>query len=88
MGNNKSPGSDGIIVDFYKLFVNHYLIDLIHFSFEHGYLKDLQKQGVISLIPKSGKDLEFLQNWGPVSLFNIDYKIATKAISLKKSYQS
>jgi len=27
------------------------------------YLTDLQKQGVISLIPKSGKDLEVLQNW-------------------------
>ena len=65
MENNKSPGSDGINVEFYKLFwndVKHYLIDSIYFYFEHGYLTDLQKQGVISLTPKSGKDLEFLQN--------------------------
>jgi len=30
---------------------------------------------------ESGKDLECLQNWRHVSLLNIDYNIATKAIS-------
>ena len=34
-------------------------------------------QGIISLIPK--KNTEYLKNWRPVSLLNVDYKIATKA---------
>ena len=41
----------------------------------------LQKQGIISLIHKPGKNLETLSNWRPISLLNNDYKIATKSIA-------
>lgn len=33
------------------------------------------KQGIISLIPKPGKDAQFVDNWRPISLLTIDYKI-------------
>lgn len=41
----------------------------------------MQKQGVINLIPKKDKDTTSLNNWRPISLLNLDYKIATKAIA-------
>ena len=84
MCNNKSPGSDGLTVEFYKLFWNDiklYLINSLNYSFQTGNLTTLQRQGIISLIPKPNKDLEELSNWRPITLLNIDYKIATKAIS-------
>ena len=46
-----------------------------------GELTDFQKQGIITLLPKSGKNSFILDNWRPISLLNVDYKIATKAIA-------
>ena len=53
MKNQKSPGSDGITVEFYKLFwndVKEFYINSINYSFQTGSLTDLQKQSVISSI--------------------------------------
>ena len=44
-------------------------------------LTELQKQGIINLLPKTGKDISVLENWRPISLLNVDYKIATKVIA-------
>ena len=45
-----------------------------------------QKQAVINLLEKSGKDRTLLENWGPISLVNVDTKIMSKVIAatLKK----
>ena len=40
-----------------------------------------QKRGVISLLPKNNKDTLLLKNWRPITLLNVDYKIATKCIA-------
>jgi exonuclease III len=84
MKNNKSPGSDGLTVEFYKQFwpeLKDYYVNSINYSFEKGELTELQKQGIITLLPKPGKDLNELSNWRPISLLNVDYKIVTKAIA-------
>ena len=84
MKNQKSPGSDGITVEFYKLFwndVKEFYINSINYSFQTGSLTDLQKQSIITLLPKQNKDITSLENWRPISLLNVDYKIATKAIA-------
>ena len=39
-----------------------------------------QKQAVITLIEKKGKDRLLLENWRPISLVNIDAKIMSKVI--------
>ena len=60
MNNQKSPGSDGITVEFYKLFwndVKEFYINSINHSFHTGSLTDLQKQSIITLIPKQNKDI-------------------------------
>ena len=84
MKNQKSPGSDGITVEFYKLFwndVKEFYINSINYSFQTGSLTDLQKQSIITLLPTQNKDITSLENWRPISLLNVDYKIATKAIA-------
>ena len=40
-----------------------------------------QKQAVITLIEKKGKDRTFLENWRPISLVNVDAKIMSKVIA-------
>ena len=42
-----------------------------------------QQHGIIFLIPKENKYGEYLTNWRPVSLLNVDYKIVTKTIALR-----
>ena len=84
MKNQKSPGSDGITVEFYKIFWNNIkelYVNSINYSFETGSLTELQKQSIITIIPKQNKDLTILDNWRPISLLNVDYKIATKVIA-------
>lgn len=83
MATNKSPGSDGLPVEFFVTFwkeVGQLLVGSFNFAFEKGYLSDEQGRAIISLIPKPGKDVKFLKNWPPIALLNVDYKIATKCI--------
>ena len=61
--------------------IKSFYIKSINYSFDTGNLTQLQKQGIITLLPKSNKDLLSIANWRPISLLNVDYKIATKAIS-------
>ena len=47
MKNQKSPGSDGITVEFYKLFLNNikeFYVNSINHSFQIGSLTELQKK--------------------------------------------
>ena len=52
-------------------------------SFREGQLSSTQRQAVIVLIEKKDKDKRFLKNWRPISLINVDAKIASKAIALR-----
>ena len=66
MKNSKSPGSDGISTEFFKIFwqdLKTYYINSINYSFEQHSLTDLQKQGLITLLLKPDKDLTRLSNW-------------------------
>ena len=44
-------------------------------------MSNSQKQPVITLIEKKGKDRSLLENWRPISLVNVDTTIMTKAIA-------
>ena len=82
--NNKSPGSDGFPIEFYKFFwadIKEYVIDSIIFAIEHGELSIEQKRAILSLIPKKGKNIRSLKNWRPISLLNTDYKIIAKVLA-------
>ena len=68
---NETPGSDGLPFEFYLTFWE----DIEHIL--------AQRQGILSIIPKKGKDCELLKNWRPLSLLNFDYKLLTKCLSIR-----
>ena len=81
---NKTPGIDGLTVEFYLLFwpiVGKHLIDCFNYAHEHGELSNSQKQAVITLLEKNGKDKRLIKNWRPISLINVDAKIASKTLA-------
>ena len=84
MESEKSPGSDGLLAEFYKVFwndVHHYLLNALNCAYEKGLLAVTQRRGLIKLLPKKNKPANFLKNWTPITLLNCDYKIATKSIA-------
>jgi hypothetical protein len=81
---NKSPGNDGLTTEFYRQFwpqVGKYLVEGLNCSYACGEMSTSQRQAIITLIDKKGKDRSQLKNWRPISLLNVDYKIATKTIA-------
>ena len=84
MKQNKSPGSDGLSVEFYKCFwedIKHIVIDSLNEGYEKKQLSCTQSQGILTLLYKKG-DKKLLDNWRPISLLNIDYKLAARILSL------
>ncbi len=84
MENNKSPGSDGLSVEFYKFFwddIQNLVTNSLNSALCKNELSIEQRRGVITLIPKSDKDLRYIKNWRPITLLNTDYKILTKALA-------
>ena len=81
---NITPGEDGFTVEFYKYFIGLLGEDLVA-SFNAAYdaneLSITQRRGVITLIPKEDGSLLELSNWRPVTLLNVDCKVATKVIA-------
>ena len=86
MESGKSPGTDGLPAEFYKIFwndVSMFLIDALNMSFSKGYLSISQRRGLITLLPKKNKHRQYLKNWRPITLLNCDYKIAAKSIATR-----
>lgn len=84
----RSPGVDGIPVEFYQAFwdlLGHDLNELLIDCIERKTLPTSCCRAALSLIPKKG-DLGLLKNWRPVSLLCLDYKIFSKVLAnrLKK----
>ena len=84
MAPNKSPGTDGLPAEFYKIFwddVKPFLINALNHGYAKGHLSITQKRGMITLVPKKNKPAILLKNWRPITLLNCDYKIAAKSIA-------
>ena len=67
---NKSPGNDGLTVEFYLVFwpmFGSLLVESLNYAFEYGELSNSQKQGVITEVEKKGKDKRQIKNWRPIS---------------------
>ena len=82
--NGKTPGSDGIPIEFYKKLwdiLEDQLVDVFNYSFQLEEMTTSQRQAIITLIDKKRKDRSYLENWRPISLVNVDAKIASKVIA-------
>ena len=83
---NRSPGIDGIPIEFYDTFW-HLLSKVFHKLandiYQNGLLPEAQQRiSIIALIHKKD-DKELLNNWRPISLLCVDYKIIAKVLSLR-----
>ena len=88
MNNNKSPGPDGISVEFYKLFwsiISKDLHEVFVSGLENRQLAYTQYLATIVLLYKKGPRPD-IKNWRPISLLNTDYKLLSKVFAerLKK----
>ena len=82
--NEKTPGIDGLPVEFYKCFwieIRDIFWEAIVEAKSCKHLSITQSQGIISLLPKPEKDVLYLKNWRPLTLMNVDYKILTGCIA-------
>ena len=81
---NKSPRSDGLSIECYKCFSEQIMDRLIN-NLNKGYgrqgLSFTQRQTILTLLFQKGTK-EFLDNWRPISLLQIDYKIAKRVLSI------
>ena len=50
---------------------------------KQGQLGITSRRGVISLLPKKGKDSRFIKSLRPLALLNLDYKILAKALAAR-----
>jgi len=83
--DGKSPGPDGLPVEFYKSFwknIHQILLPTLHDALRLGSLPKSMQTGVISLLFKKG-DRQLLKNWRPISLLNADFKMIGKVLAAR-----
>ena len=71
-------------MEFYKFFydlLGNDLLACLNEAYEKQELTTSQRRGIITLLPKEDGSLLDLHNWRPITLLNVDSKIATKAIA-------
>ena len=84
MKNNKSPGTDGFSSEFFKVFwkkIGIFVMRSVNYSYNIGELSLIQRQGIITLIPKENKSRQKITNYRPICLLNTVYKIASASIA-------
>ena len=75
MKPGKTPGSDGLPIEFYKVFWNEIsacLLNTINYAYTEGKFSISQRRGIIKLIPKKDAETYFIKNWRPITLLNSD----------------
>lgn len=84
MSKCKSPGLDGLTVEFLIFFwkeIRALLYEAFLECIESVSLSPTMKRGLITLIPKPNKDNLLLENWKPITLLCKDYKLLAHAYS-------
>ena len=84
MPNNKSPGNDGLSKEIYETSweeLKKPFMLAVKRSYNIKQLSVSQRQAVIKLIEKKGRDKRFIKKWRAISLLNVDTKLISKALS-------
>ena len=85
---DSAPGPDGIPYSIIKLTWKHFgplLTESWMYSLATGSLTHSHNDSYLRLLPKEGKDQNFLKNWRPITLSNCDIKLVTKTFSSRMS---
>ena len=80
--NGKTPGLDGLTIEFYKEvfeIIKNELVQVFNSYYENGFIPAKNKAGLISLIPKK-EPFDKIDNYRPINLLNVDLKIYTKIL--------
>ncbi len=80
---NRSPGLDGLPIEFYLAFwplIGDFLVDVYNEAYAEGQLCESQKKSALSLIFKKNNK-KLLKNYRPISLATTDYKILAFVLS-------
>jgi len=70
---NKTPGNDGLTIEFYKRFwtlLGSLLVNFLNYAYKYGELSSSQKQALIVLIEKKDKDRRQINKEMETNLFN------------------
>jgi exonuclease III len=84
-GNGKSPGMDGIPVEWYKTFweqIGPLYWEVVQSIFDTSSLPLSQRNAVITLLHKKN-DRREIKNWRPISLLPADFKVIGKVLSTR-----
>ena len=86
---NKSPGLDGLTAELYLKFwdlLGPLLLDVYNEAFDLGILPENMRTGLITLLEKKDKDRLKIENWRPITLLGVDYRLISKCLGerLKK----
>ncbi len=85
MKKGKSPGIDGLSVEFYTHFWDTIKSSLVKMYKECIIRREMtvtMKQGIISLIPKANKDILSIDDWHLITLLTVDYKVLSRILIL------
>ena len=86
MKKGKSPGLDGLTVEFYQEFfdvIGEHLHTSFLYACHYGELSISQKRGIIKLIPKKNKDPTVVKHLRPITLLNVDVKILSHTLVVR-----
>ena len=81
--SGKSSGPDGLPAEFYLYFwglLGCDVVDILNYGYHRGAFSESQRRAILHLLFKR-EDPQLLKNWRPISLLNVDYKIATKCLA-------
>lgn len=81
---NKRPGVDGIIAEFYKMYerlLAPILLEVYHYMEENDCVSESMVTGMITILYKNKGSKVKLENYRPISLLIVDYKILAKRLA-------
>ena len=85
MARGKTPGSDGLPVEFLIKFQDTLgtdFADLLYSSYLDGFLLSSSCKGLMNLIFKKADRLN-RRNWCPITLLNVNYKLCARTLAAR-----
>lgn len=85
LGNEKTPGLDGLSKEFIMAFweeLSEVIMVIINEIWLNQYMNPVLKKGLIKLLPKQAFCTK-LSHWRPITMMGIIYKILAKAVALR-----